>query len=297
MPVDEDGNRADIISGPDSIPGRMNLGRLYAPYFAGAARDVRKQMLEEMGFNRHYVGPISIEELMAIPRHLYDKGVSTLLRLYQIVSMRQYVEYTEALTEEERYQWIQLVINDKPYLYIPIDTETMLDEMVVTIEKEFKLVYGPVSYVGRDGERVVTENKFRIAPLNIMLLDKIADAWLSVDIGKHSNFGILAAMNRMDKHSTPWRRTPPRLFGETEAQLYCCYGGREMIAELLDRSGNIASQKEIARNLLHAERPTNIDNIIDREKIPLGNARPIQIARHLFACAGFEVVYGEEETL
>lgn len=295
MPVDEDGNRADIISGPDSIPGRMNLGRLYAPYFNAAARDVKKMVLEAMGFDRQFQGKVTMEQVVSIPKEKYDQGVAIMLKFYSIISERQYQEFTQNLNEEEQQHWMMLYINEPPYLYIPVDSEKLLDEVVVEIEKNFKLVYGPVSYVGRSGQRVVTKNKFRIAPLYMMLLDKIADAWLSVDIGKHSNFGILAAMNRMDKHSTPWRRTPPRLFGETESQLYCCYGGREMIAELLDRSGNITSQKEIAKKILHEENPTNIEELLDREKIPLGNARPIQITQHLFNCAGFRVKYGEEK--
>lgn len=295
MPVDEDGNRADIITGPDSIPGRMNLGRLYTPYFTGAARDIRKQMLEEIGIDRNFKGKMTPDELIQYSGPGMDKAIQTLLLLYSIVSPRTHDEFANVLTPEERLCWLTDIVNDKIYLYIPIESEKMLDQMVLEIEKNFKLVYGPVSYVGRSGKRVTTKNKFRIAPLYMMLLDKIADAWLSVDIGKHNNFGILAAMNKADKHSTPWRKTPPRLFGETESQLYCCYGGREMIAELLDRSGSIASQKAISKKILTCNDPVNIDEVIDREEIQFGNARPIQIAQHLFNCAGFSVVYSKEE--
>jgi hypothetical protein len=295
MPVDADGNRADIISGPDSIPGRMNISRLYTPYLAGAARDIRKQMLEEMGFDRNFKGTVNTQDLTGIDPKRYGVAVQTLLLLYSIVSPRSYKEYTEVLTDTERLEWMANIINDKIYLYIPIESEKMLDEMVLEIEKNFKLVYGPVSYVGRSGQRVTTRDKFRIAPLYMMLLDKIADAWLSVDIGKHNNFGLLAAMNKADKHSTPWKKTSPRLFGETESQLYCSYGGREMIAELLDRSGSVASQKEVSKTILNARDPINIDEVIDREKLPLGNARPIQISQHLFNCAGFSIVYSDEK--
>lgn len=295
MPVDEDGNVSDIISGPDSIPGRMNLGRLYAPYFNGAARDVRKQMLEEFGLDRQYKGPISLEELRAIPRDRYAQGLNTILKFYHIVTQRQYEEFVNTLTADEQELWVQWLINDKPYLYIPVDSQKAFDQMVLEIEANFKLVYGPVTYVGRSGRRVTTKNKFRIAPLYMMLLDKIADTWLSADIGKHNNFGILAAMNQVDKFSTPWRRTSPRVLGETEARLYCMYGGREMIAELMDRSGNIVTQQEIANQIIHHPTPGNIDNLVDRNKVPLGGARPIQIAQHQFRCAGFSVVHGDEK--
>ena len=295
MPVDSDGNRADIITAPDSIPGRMNLGRLYGPYFAGAARDVRKMMLEAFGFDRNFKGQVTIGQVKAIPEVQMDQGLRLMLRLYEIVSPRTFHEFTQELTQEERYHWIQTIINSHLYLYVPIETEKQFDEMVVEIEASFKLVYGQVTYIGRGGQKVTTKNKFRIAPMYTMLLDKIADAWLSVDIGKHSNFGILAPMNWADKYAAPWRRTPPRNAGETEARLYAGVGGREMIAEMLDRSGNIASQKEIAKNILHAENPARIECVIDRNKIPLGSSRPIQIAQHYFRCDGFEVVYAEEK--
>jgi len=295
MPVDSDGNRADIITAPDSIPGRMNLGRLYGPYFAGAARDVRKQMLEAFGYDRNFKGPISLAQVKAIPEANMDAGLRLMLRLYEIVSPRTFYEFTQELTQEERYAWIKSIIDKHLYLYVPIETEMQFDEMVVLIEARFKLIYGPVTYIGRSGKTITTKNNFRIAPMYTMLLDKIADAWLSVDIGKHSNFGILAPMNWADKYAAPWRRTPPRNAGETEARLYAGVGGREMIAEMLDRSGNIASQKEIATNILHAENPANIECVIDRNKIPLGSSRPIQIAQHYFRCCGFEVVFKEEQ--
>lgn len=295
MPVDDDGNRADIITGPDSIPGRMNLGRLYGPYFAGAARDVRKQILEELGFDRNFKGPVSVDRLMAVPPKKWAKGVETLLRYYRIISDLMYIEFTENLTDEERVLWVRNIINTALYNYFPIENQKRYDDMVMEIEASFKLVYGPVTYIGRKGETVRTTNKFRIAPMYTMLLDKIADSWLSVDMGKHSNFGILAPMNRADKYSAPWRCTPPRLEGETEARLYAGIGNGEMIAELLDRSGNIASQKEIAKNILHAADPARIECIIDRNKIPLGSSRSIQIAQHMFHCAGFKIVYKPEE--
>lgn len=305
MPVDADGNVADLISGPDSIPGRMNLGRLYAPYFNGAARDVRKQVLEELGFHRNHKEKITTEQLISIQRERPDvfvKAESTLLKFYSIVSPRTYREYTEVLTADQRLDWLLMVFNDASYLYMSIErdvadgkTELFPDEKVMEVEKNFKLVYGPVTYVGRSGRKVVTKNKFRIAPLYIMLLDKTPDSWLSADIGKHSNFGILAAMNKTDKFTTPWRKTTPRTVGETEGRLYCMYGGREMIAELMDRNGNLATQKEIAKTIISHDTPTNIQNIVDREKIPLGNTRPNQLIRHIFRCAGFDIKYKKEK--
>lgn len=295
MPVDADGNRAHIISGPDSIPGRMNLGRLYIPYFGAAARDIRKQMLEEMGLDRNFSGQMTVEEMQSLPLAGLQKAIGTMLLLYKIVSPRQYKEYTECLTDEEQWIWLTDIVNTHLYLYIPIETQKSFDKIVLEIEKNFKLVYGPVSYVGRSGRRIMTKNSVRIAPIPIMLLDKIADTWLSADIGKHNNFGITAAMNRADKYSRPWRYTPPRLMGESENRVYVMYGGRKMMAEMMDRSHSIVSQKHIAYRLTHSKNPLNIEKIIDRDKIPFDGVRSVQILQHVFRCCGFQVVYEPEE--
>lgn len=310
MPVDEDGNRADIITGPDSVPGRMNLGRLYGPYFNAAARDVRKMMLECIGKPRNFKGKISEDEFMAIDPKKIAEAENLMLKYYDITSRHSYVEYTQNLNEEERVKWLLFIFNEALYNYFPIDGTANFSEMVKKIdaqyfsdidpeqvkkmESQFKLTFGPVTYVGHSGKKITTFNKFRIAPIPIMLLDKIADSWLSVDTGKHSNFGILTAMNRPDKYTRPWRRTPSRVVGETEGRLYCNYGGQAFVAELLDRNGNIATQREIARNILHSENPMQIEKIVDRQKIPFGNTRPLQILNQFFYCLGIKMVYKPE---
>lgn len=304
MPRDKDGNVADIISGQDSIPGRMNLGRLIEPYFNAAARDVRRHILETVGLGR-YTTYVSKEQFLSLPKEKLDWFAQEYLDFYRIVSPEMAKEYEEYLTPDERIDWLLSYINEGPYIFRmtnrPVDAVSpdgrivnFTDEKVEEIEKRWKLVYDTVTYKTDDGREVETLNKVRIMPISIMLLDKIADQWLAVDSGKLSIFGFLAPRNDGDKHSVPYRRTAPRTVGETEGSLYTLYGGRTMIAETLDRNGSLETQLEMARNLFAAEKPTNINRIVDREKIPLGDYRPIQITRHIFEVAGAEFGYVPE---
>lgn len=312
MPVDSDGNRVDIITGPDSVPGRMNLGRLHGPFFNAAARDVRKMMLEELGLPRNFTDHMSMEELRAKPQDAVDRAVNIMLDYYKLTSIYSYEEFTQRLSAEERWVWLLRIVNGTFYNFFPIGNVTgSYSEMVKQLEYDyfkeidpdlamevatkFKLTYGPVRYVGHNGKPVITRNKVRVAPIPIMLLDKIADSWLAADIGKHSNFGIVTAMNRPDKHTRPWRRTAPRVVGETEGRLYCNYGGQLMIAELLDRSGNIATQREMPRQILRSENPSNIPCLVDRRKIKFNNTRPLQIVGQFNYCLGIRHVYKKED--
>ena len=307
MPVDSDGNVCDVVSSPDSVPGRMNLGRLYMPYFAAASRDVRKELLEMIGYPRDYLQVTTIEQLKEIPLDRWNSMMSRALQFFKIVSPTIHKELTDYCTEDEVYEWMAEVFSSQNYLHMPTESESILlgtpfeeersyDEMVLEIEKNFKLIYGPVTYRSNGGEMVTTRDKIRIAPLPMLLLDKIADSWLSVDVGKLSNFGVLASQNSVDKYSSPWKKRSPKTNGETELSgLYISYGGRELAAELIDRNGSITSQLNISRAILNDPHPTRIKDALDREKFPLGSARPIQMTQHMMSCAGFRIVYQPEE--
>lgn len=303
MPVDKDGNVADIITGPDSVPGRTNLGRVHEPYFSAAARDIRKTMLELMGYGRHFDGKVTPEELMELPAAQYAAGEREMLDLYAITSPESKHEYENVLTEYERYEWMADIINDKMHLFMRIKSDTdrfkpeNLVDMALKIEKRFELIYDRVSYVGHSGKRRMTRSKVRIAPCAFMLLDKIADSWMAASTSKQNNFGIITARVRADKYARPWRTTPPRVVGVTEGRLYNAYGGERLIAELIDRSGNVATQREVARNITTSENPFNPEKLVSREKIPYGNTRPLQMINSFLYCMGVKVKYVPEKNV
>ena len=295
MPVDADGNRADIITGPESVPGRMNLGRLHSPYFAAAARDVRKRLLEIIGYDRNYKGKFTEEALFAVGEARLNAAISELLEYYKIVSPLSYKEFTEVLNDSEKFRWMLNIFNDNLYNFMPLDDPERLDEKIFKIENRFKLTYGPVMYTGHSGKPVMTNNKVRIAPIPIMLLDKIADSWLATASGKHSNFGILTARVRADKYMRPWKVTPPRVVGETEGRIYAGYTDLRYIAEMMDRNGNIATQRELAKNIYASSNPMQIPKLVSRAKFHYGNTRPLQVFNQVLFCMGVGIKHVEEK--
>lgn len=315
MPVDSDGNRAHIITGPDSVPSRMNVGRVHGPFMNAAARDVRKMMLEEIGYPRHFVSGMSLDDLYNIPKEQLDRAVALLVDYYEITSSKSYDEFVNILTPEERMDWLLYIFNNHLYNVFPIGMTRSFSDMIKEISPQyfeskeheteiqnklsnrFNLIYGPVSYVGHSGRRVTTKNNIRVAPIPIMLLDKIADGWLAAATGKHSNFGIITAVNRADKYTRPWKRTNPRGVGETEGRLYLSYGGPKLIAELIDRNGNLYTQRVIPNQILRANKPFNIENLVDRKKIPFGNTQPLQMTNQFFYCMGMRIIYEPETPL
>lgn len=217
-----------------------------------------------------------------------------LLGFYKIVSPRSYDFFSSDLTEEEKLEHLADIIEDGLYVYWPIENEPEGPTVIKQLEEFYKPTYGPVTYVGNSGRQVVTEEPVRIAPFYVMLLEKIADDWMAVSSAKAHHFGVLTPVIRAEKHSLPFSNTPVRFLGETEGRLMTGYSGPEAAAEMVDRSNSPATRKQIIRSILNAPKPTDIDYNVDRNVVPLGGAKPVQLANHVLQCAGLQFVYEPE---
>lgn len=290
MPIDADGNRADIVLDPASTISRMNLGRLYEHYFNAASRDLAKKIRSNLGLSK---APCSIEKLGCCDESLVKQEYDRLMEYYRLVSTRQY-NFFSTLSDDEKMEHMADVVSKDIYLNIPIDNDLDSVEMVKDVEAFVKPTYGPVSYVGNSGERCTTKKPVRIAPMYIMLLDKIADEWSSVSTGRLQHFGVLSPTIKSEKFSFPYRNTPTRTIGETEGRIYDSYAGPLCIAEMMDISNNPQTQRHIVNNLLSAETPTNIGKVVDRSVIPFGNSKNLQLVNHSLMCSGIRLTYHPE---
>lgn len=294
MPIDAAGNRADIVMDAASIISRMNIGRFYEHYFSAAARDVTVNLRKILGIVTQKTTPNKVGNL---PKEVIDNGYNYLLNFYNIVSEKQYTFFKNRVSEDEKIEHLATVCSDIVRIFYPIENQKDIIETIKTLESSgiYKPTYGPISYTGNSGERITSINNIRIAPLYVMLLEKIADDWSSVSSGKLQHFGVLSPIIKSEKFSNPYRNSPVRTIGETEARIFSGYCGREAIAEMMDRSNNPTTQRNIVYNILSAPQPTNIDSVVDRNFIQLGGAKPIQLVKHIFGVSGFLPVYETED--
>jgi DNA-directed RNA polymerase beta subunit len=290
MPVDEAGNRAEVIMDSLATLNRMNLARSYEHYHGAAARDVSVEVRKLLGLSKG----VSMERLELLDPQLIFAAHQYILRYYETISTRQF-EFYRDLPKEKIIEHVFDVVNEGIYPYMPTDNDKDPVETARIVEQKFKPVYGPVSYVGNSGERHTTRDKVRIGPMYFMLLDKTATEWASTSTGRLQHFGVLTTMTKSEKFSSPWRNNPTRTIGESEARIYRAVTSPYVIAELLDRSNNPTTQKNIVQNLLMAEKPGNIDEVVDRDFISYGNSRSLQNVKHIMHCAGFTVAYKPEK--
>lgn len=291
MPVDAAGNRADIIMAPDARMARMNLGGLYEPYINAVSRDFMVEVKEALGLDPKVTGVVNYD-MPAIKRHPNFPAVEARIkRFYEIISPRTHNWLTNGDYGKPFEQHLHELLKDGFYHYIPPDNEPEGPQIVRDLQREFKSVYGPVTYIGNSGLRRTTKRPHRIGSMYIIILDKIGDDRTAVSSSKLQNFGVLAPITSRDKNSSPIRRQAIRAFGETEERIIAANVDDETMAELGDRNNNILTHRIILDALYNAPRPTNVVNLVNRDENPLGNARPLQLVKHQAFCGGWKFVY------
>ena len=284
MPIDSDGNRAEMIVDPKSTIGRLNIGRLYERYLKAGANKARNILLGMLGHREiDDLELYEVKELFAVA-----------LEFVKLLGSRQASTWQRAVDNDDveaMMDTLETIIEEKFYMFVTADGDTRKYEIVNNIlNSKFKPPYGKVDYIYK-GKPVTSEGNVMIAPMYIFLLSKIADTTLSTSSAKVNHFGLPIVVSKANKFSKPSRESPVRNIGETEGRLMVSYGGREFLAELKDRSASTQSHSLAYRNILNADQPTNIPRLIDRKHHPYGTDRGLEILESLWNSVGMELAY------
>jgi hypothetical protein len=273
----------------------MNVSRLYYQYFTAAARDTRLKFIDILKQAGDIPKHATIEWLQCMDMKVINAAYGYLLGFYKIVSDRQYEFFSNDVTNEEKLQHICDIINSHIYIYFPVENDYNIVDKVVGVEEKYKPVYGPVRYKSVDGRIITTKKNVRIAPVYVMLLNKIVDDCSAVASCRLHHFGIPSNVTKSEKYTSQVRPSPVRTEGETERRIYASYCGPKAVAEMANRNNSPLAHKHIYWKILDAPQPTNIDKVIDRTQIPYGNHKALQLVRHITNTAGFDIVYEPED--
>lgn len=293
MPVDSDGNRADIVMDLNARINRMNLGGLYEVYINAARRDLRKNIGKRLNIalgDKH--AHTLVDSIYHENNALFNETYSHLMGFYKMISPLQYKWMAEEAPDVEKVNHLASVIKKNLYLYLPTNNTVEYLSFVKEIEKTtYAPIYGKLTYRTKTGEVVTSNDPGRIGPMYTILLEKTGDDWSAIASGKVQNQGFLSRLTRNDKFASPTRNQPVRAFGESEFRILNAYGGARLVAELKDRNNNPTVHKEIVTNILDSPTPTAIDCVVDRDETPFGQSKDLQLVNHMLFCSGIELKY------
>ena len=274
MPVDAEGNRAECIMDGDSTIKRMNIGRLYEQYINATSRHVTNQV-------RQWMDNPTEENVNAAWNYV--------LGYYQTVSPRMYDLITGPDYTEQPRAHLETIVKDGIYLYLPTDNPAYSPDMIEQLRKHYPIHIGPITYRGRSGNVVTTHSNILIGSVYVMLLEKTGGDWSGVSSAKLQHFGIPARLTKHDKYSSPGRLQPVRILGESEVRLLAATIGGESTMELLEMSNSPATHKFVVAEILRAEKPSAINEIVNRKLAPFGGSRSLIYVKHALQCGGMEL--------
>tara|TARA_A200000159_G_C7331607_1_gene343213 strand:+ start:712 stop:2772 length:2061 start_codon:yes stop_codon:yes gene_type:complete len=275
MPVGQNGLRAEVIMDPISPVKRINLSQLYEQYVNATS---------------HMVVCV-IKELMSKGQH--QQAWEYLKAYYSVVSPPMIQTIEEVLTNDRRIAThLDIVAEHGIYLYLPVNSEHIGPELITSLVDKFPVDIQPVTYSPDGVTQVTTADPVLIGSKYMMLLEAAPDNWSSVSTAKLQHHGLPAKASKSDRYGSPNRELPVRIMGEDEVRLFNAAVGPELTTDLLDGSASPMTQKEIIRSILNADSPSNIEQSVNRRKVPLGRGRSHEYVNHLLSCAGVKFVRG-----
>lgn len=277
MPVDASGNRAECIMDDQSTIKRMNLGRLYEQVIHASMRTVQ----------------LNVQKIIQNKSEAsYNEAYEYLMDFYRTVSPRMHDAVVSSAVESRKKEHVEDVAKNGVYLYTPTDTPKAYPDVIRELRRKFPPTYGPIEYRGKSGRWVRTKKPVMIGGMYMVLLEKIGNTWGAVSSSRVQHLGIPAKLTNNDKYSSPGREQPVKIFGEAEIRLTTSTIDPKQIADLMDQSNNPRVHRHVIENILLADKPTNITNVVDRRKFPSGEGRVVAYVRHMLACGGIRFVRG-----
>ena len=269
MPLDKYGNRAELVSHANATINRMISVRL-DDHYLGAQCLLREKEIRELWEEGRW------KEAFEIAR-----------RMYEVVSPRAYREkfVPFMVTDERRKNHVKSSVEG--HMMFELKQNDSPNHLFLTdaLEREWPYDKGPVIFTTTRGQRKKTKIPMMIGTSYIRVLEKTGHDWGAVDSPARQAHGIAAKISHRDRHSRPYRKQPYR-YGEAEFRPIAAIVGEDWAADVLDRSNNPKASEEIFTNIMEADRPSDIYQVIDRKKLPVGSSVTHQYLNNALYTAG-----------
>ena len=272
-------NGAGIIISTEAVTNRLIIGAKYSEYIYSALTNTEEQIYSILQNTNITKG---------IPDTQYNEIYRLLDIFYEKTNLR---EVWKSFNKNDVTQHIKDILKDGIKLDIShkISDNVKPCNFVKHMEINNPPPYEKVSFYNY-GKLTTTCGKTRVSYSTILLLDKITTDHLASNSNSCRHItGVL--VHAKPKGTGIGVLKPTKVFGESEVRIKLSAAPLEYIAETYDISNNPISLKEASRNILTADKPSNIYDVIDRDKYPLGKTIPLMTINHLFRCYGFEIKY------
>lgn len=306
MPVDDRGNRAEIILSPQSVPNRKNPSILFELTTNASSRDTAykiRSMLKPgiapgvLLTNRE--ANALLDDLEVSDPGLLRQANEYLLGYYRDVAPMLWHDVTKNGTAgrdsaaiREHMHYILTDCDKYMYLKIPTNDPVSGNERAEVILNKYPSFMSPMTYVDAAGNKVRTQTAARVGTVYTFMLEKITtDTYGAQNIGKPQIHGVLSNPGGINRQFLPYRANSTKMTGELEVQMLTHLGSARGIAELSDMSNNPNLFGHMADNIMRAPNPSQMESFIDRSQHAVGQSLLRNRVEHMFGAMGISMEY------
>jgi len=281
MPIDKDGNRADLIADDFSAIKRMIGSRPHEHYFGACTLKIEKQLKE------------------LVDKNDYVTAWDLLSGFYQTISPKMWEEAVlfSGLNKdpESIKNHIDYILKNKLSIWAPFNQKKEVVQIIRELSEKYPPCHDVITYVDLEGNKQVTKEKILIGPLYFMLLEKTNTPFAATSSTRYQHHGALATITGNERNFLPARNNPVKVTSESEVRHHVSNVGSDALAELLEQTNSPDSHRAICEAIYNTPTPTNIDRVIDRSEVPRGTSKANQYIRSQFNSAGFNIKrHGDE---
>lgn len=279
MPVDAFGNRADMITSPETFVNRLNPSQETEKYLSYCCTTIESRIREMLERN-HYA--TAFEYLCDFYSDINPSTGHMIRTEYGNSEMKM-----KALLDSTAYD------PEGIKLHIPPSLKTISMELIKFLEAKYNIPKSCVEFNLRatDGSlirRVRTTTPAVIGAKYVYLLCKIPKV-ITVSMCYANQFKVPIHAGTHAKKQLPVRYTPFRLgVDETKHMIMCAH--TEPVVRLLGmHSSSYPAAMHLAHRLLHDKNPAKIKKLdVDTETIVNDNSM-IDVLRHTFSVVGVDI--------
>lgn len=287
MPTDENGITADVVLNDAAVSNRIIVAAQVETYITASARDTTCDLRKELKCELAPTDPLHMFEdhLARAPVGAVEAAISKLMHWYQIVSPFVHTALTEA-TEVTRIKHLAHVLQDGIYPDFPTDNPVFVPDVISQLREHFRPKYTQVSFMNQNGQYRKTVEPILIGEKYVIILEKTGEDWSAVADPRRGHFGTVASITNNDKHSSAVRKQAVKVFSELDTLLVSAFAGGDALIDVVDAANSPIASKEIYRTILTAPDLSNIEEVVDRNRLPVGDHRPVQLTNHMMEISG-----------
>lgn len=286
MPYDEFGNRVDLVMSENAMLRRTNFNRGFENYINAARRDVQKRALA--------MCDVTFEPNAKTPEPLNKNGVEEAFKYITDFLDAVNPKWSDAVRKshpefQDKVAYMREMQTKELRIWIPSNNPFSMDDVERNVQDNFSPDKSKLNITLEDGTVTKTVNDIMIGQIYMIRLEKTGREFSSIAAGRFQAFGTIAKQHSSDKHKRPCRESPIKFMGESECRHQTAFIGGSVCIETRDCSNNPVTHETIIENILEAPLPTNIQQVVDRTKLPVGNDSVVKFADHVRSCDGFRL--------